>query len=208
MRYYILFIIWLAIGYGCQSESNHQQKEKAVLYDTTAVVSEGQKIAQATFQTLSSNLKNAVAKGGIKHALRFCNVEAMPLTDSLSAHHEVSIRRASHKPRNPYNTAEPREAEVIKQYINSLDAGKELKPVTYADENRITFHAPITINNGLCLNCHGQPGRDITKENLATIQELYPKDQATGFSMGELRGIWTIRFSVDHFDSTQVQPLK
>lgn len=206
MRYTILLAFIMAVGYGCQTESQ-QQKDNSISFDTTAVVNEGQKIAKATFQTLSSNLKKAMTEGGVEYALQFCNVEAMPLTDSLSKHHDVSIRRASHKPRNPYNTADSLEAEVIKQYIEKLESGEELKPVTYADENRITFHAPITITNSLCLNCHGKVNEDISKENLATIQELYPKDQATGFSMGDLRGVWTVRFPATHFDSTKIEQL-
>jgi hypothetical protein len=204
MRYVILLTFVLAVGYGCQPESQ-QKKDDGISFDTTAVVNEGQKIAKAAFNTLSSNLKNAMEKGGIQHALQFCNVEAMPLTDSLSNHHDVSIRRASHKPRNPYNTADSLEAKVIKQYIDQLESGKKLQPVTYADENRITFHAPITITNALCLNCHGQAGKDIAKSDLETIRELYPKDQATGFSMGDLRGVWTVRFPATHFDSLKIE---
>jgi hypothetical protein len=207
MRYGILIAFVLAMGFGCQHESQ-QERQQSISYDTTAVVNEGQQIAKATFQTLSSNLKNAIAEGGVEHALQFCNVEAIPLTDSLSKHHDVSIRRASHKPRNPYNTADSLEAEVIKQYIDKLKSGDKLQPVTYADENRITFHAPITITNSLCLNCHGKVNEDISKENLATIQELYPKDKATGFSMGDLRGTWTVRFPATHFDSVKIEHIK
>lgn len=207
MRYLLLPFITLLVAYGCQSEST-EQKDRTLSFDTTAVVNEGQKIAKATFQTLSSNLKNAIEEGGIEHALQFCNVEAMPLTDSLSAHHDVSIRRASHKPRNPYNTSDSLEAKVIKQYISELEAGDKLQPVTYANENRITFHAPITITNQLCLNCHGKVNKNIAKDHLATIQKLYPNDQATGFEMGDLRGVWTIRFPATHFDSTQIEQLK
>jgi hypothetical protein len=207
MRNVLLLFLALLITLGCQSKSP-EQNSKTLSYDTTAVVNEGQKIAKATFQTLSSNLQNAIKEGGVEHALQFCNVEAIPLTDSLSSHHDVSIRRASHKPRNPYNTADSLESEVIKQYIDKLQSGDNLKPVTYSDENRITFHAPITITNELCLNCHGKINEDISEDNLTTIQELYPNDQATGFSMGDLRGVWTVRFPATHFDADEIQQLK
>lgn len=206
MRYLLLLLLALLITCGCQSESPEQINNN-LSYDTTAVINEGQQIARATFQTLSSNLQNAIKEGGIEHALQFCNVEAMPLTDSLSSHHNVSIRRASHKPRNPYNTADSLEAKVIEQYIAALETGNNLQPVTYSNENRITFHAPITITNSLCLNCHGKVNEDIAENHLATIRELYPNDQATGFSMGDLRGVWTIRFPASHFDSTDIQQL-
>lgn len=206
MRYILPVLFAVLVGYSCQSESQEQTNNE-ISYDTTVVVNEGQKIAKATFQTLSSNLQNAMQEGGVEHALEFCNVEAMPLTDSLSSYHDVSIRRASHKPRNPYNMADSLEADVIKKYLEDLDSGNDLKPVTYADENRITFHAPITITNSLCLNCHGKANEDITEGDLATIQELYPEDQATEFSMGDLRGVWTVRFPASHFDSTEVEKL-
>lgn len=207
MRNLLLPLLALFVTYGCQSESQ-EQRGTDLSFDTTAVVNEGQKIAKATFQTLSSNLKNAIEEGGIEHALQFCNVEAIPLTDSLSSYHDVSIRRATHKPRNPYNTADSLEANAIKQYIDNMESGKSLQPVTYADENRITFHAPITITNQLCLNCHGKVNEDIAEEHLVKIQELYPNDQATGFEMGDLRGVWTVRFPATHFDSTDIQQLK
>lgn len=200
MRTLLPLLFVFLMGYGCQSDSD-KPKTNGLAFDTTAVIQEGRKIARATFQTLNSNLQNAISVGGITHALQFCSAEAIPLTDSLSAHHNVSIRRASHKPRNPYNTADLLEAYVIKKYIDKLESNKELQPVTYANKNSITFHAPIIITNQLCLNCHGQPGKDISESNLATIQELYPEDQATGFSMGELRGVWTIRFPASDFDS-------
>ncbi len=207
MRYFILIFV-LGATYGCQSDTQQKEQSDNITYDTTAVIAEGQNIAKATFQTLSLNLQNAIKKGGVEHALQFCNVQAIPLTDSLSSHHNVSIRRASHKPRNPANTADSLEAKVIKQYIDNMEAGEALKPITYANENRVTFHAPITITNALCLNCHGQPNKDIAKNHLTTIQELYPNDQATGFSMGDLRGIWTVRFSATHFESTDFSAIK
>lgn len=206
MRYLLPVFLVLLVGYSCQSESQEETSNN-ISYDTTAVVNEGQQIVKATFKTLSSNLQNAMQEGGVEYALEFCNVEAMPLTDSLSAHHDVSIRRASHKPRNPYNTADSLEAKAIKQYIAKLESGESLSPITYANENRITFHAPITITTQLCLNCHGKVNEDISKDNLAAIQELYPDDQATGFSMGDLRGVWTVRFPATHFDSAKVELL-
>ena len=57
-----------------------------------------------------------------------------------------------------------------------------------------TFLAPILLSKELCLKCHGQPGKDIAPGDLETIRRLYPGDEATGFAMGELRGLWRIDF--------------
>ena len=48
--------------------------------------------------------------------------------------------------------------------------------------------------NPPCLQCHGTPNQDIAPETLAAIQKLYPDDKATGFKLGDLRGLWRVTF--------------
>lgn len=193
----ILLIIYFA---GCTQKSETEKPGKTAEFDTTAVVKEGKQITKAAFATLSSNLQQALADGGVENALRFCNVEAMPLTDSLSTNYDVTISRVSHRPRNPANRADSLEVATIQTYLQNIKQQTELKPEVYAEAKRIIYHAPIRINNPLCLNCHGKVGTDITETDLQTIHKLYPEDQATGFSMGDLRGLWTVTFPADYFD--------
>jgi len=197
MRFlFILLTIYLA---GC-AQKTEQEADMSAQMDTAAVVTEGQKITKAAFTTLSSNLQQALSEGGVENALRFCNVEAMPLTDSLSTNYDVTISRVSHRPRNQANRADSLEMATIKTYLEHVKQQAEPKPEVYAEAKKIIYHAPIRINNPLCLNCHGKVGTDITESDLQTIQRLYPEDQATGFSMGDLRGIWTVTFPADYFD--------
>lgn len=192
MRYTIFLLMVAFIG--CGQQQNNTSHELPVKEELPAVRQKGMEITKQAFGTLSSNLKMAMGEGGVSHALKFCNIEAMPLTDSLSDHFGVEIRRVSHQPRNPLNEADSLEMKSIREYQSSIENDEELKPYTFRAEDVFIYHAPIQINNGLCLNCHGQPGTDISDQNLKVINELYPQDKATGFSMGELRGIWTIRF--------------
>lgn len=202
MRPTILAFLVLLLGCGPQDDRQNSGSADAKL-DTTAVISAGQEISQAAFQALSRNLQQAMKEGGVKNALEFCNVRAMTLTDSLASHYGIELRRASHQPRNPQNRADSLEMATIKEYIQKIEQGGELKPVTYADNNAITYHAPIRIPGQLCLNCHGNPGTDIAQSDLETIQELYPEDEATGFEMGELRGLWSIQFPPSFFSGEE-----
>ena len=46
----------------------------------------------------------------------------------------------------------------------------------------------------MCLTCHGskeQIGGDLYSD---VIEALYPKDKAINFKLGELRGMWSIKF--------------
>lgn len=195
------FLAFLVLLLGCGPQEDHQNSRSAdAKFDTTAVIAKGQEISQAAFQALSRNLQQAMKEGGVQNALEFCNVRAMPLTDSLASHYGIKLRRASHQPRNPGNRADSLEMETIKDYLQELEQGGELEPVTYTDNNTITYHAPIRIPGQLCLNCHGKPGTDIAQSDIETIRKLYPEDEATGFEMGELRGIWSIQFPPDYLN--------
>lgn len=196
-NFFILIISLFAIS-SCTSKQDSSQTETAPI-DTAAVIQEGKTIVQSTFTTLSSNLSGALKEGDVAHALQFCNVEAMPLTDSLSTHYGIEIRRASHRPRNPQNQADSLELASIQSYIDQLEKDGELKPIVHNRRGQILFHAPIRIAGDLCLNCHGSPGTDIAQTDLEVIRELYPEDEATGFEMGELRGIWSIGFPESYF---------
>jgi hypothetical protein len=47
-------------------------------------------------------------------------------------------------------------------------------------------------NQPLCLTCHGET---IDPELRARIRDLYPRDRATGFRDGDLRGVFWVEFS-------------
>ncbi|GAA5520248.1 DUF3365 domain-containing protein [Aliifodinibius salicampi] len=201
MRFAILSFFLLLLS--CSPENDNRQSEsidKVVNIDTTAVVEAAKEITTASFKTLSSNLQKAMSEGGVSNALEFCNIKAMPLTDSLASHYGIELQRASHQPRNPVNKADSLEMIAIKEYIRNIEQGRELKPVTYTRENAIIYHAPIRIQGQLCLSCHGSPGTDISQSDVEIIQELYPEDMATGFEIGELRGIWSIQFPANYFN--------
>lgn len=200
-----LLFIGLFIGCTQKKEQKKQQPtaQTAAAIDTSLVMNEGKQITKVAAKTLVSNLKQAMSEGGIENALRFCNVEAMPITDSLSRNYDVTIARASHRPRNQSNRADSLEMQTIKKYLSQIDKEQKLEPAIYKAEDAITFHAPIQIPNGLCLSCHGEPGVNIAEADLKTIKELYPEDEATGFEMGELRGIWTIRFPNSYFSESE-----
>ena len=55
------------------------------------------------------------------------------------------------------------------------------------DDGRFVYAAPIT-TQPVCLTCHGAAVADDVK---AAIAARYPKDEATGFAEGDLRGaVW------------------
>jgi len=169
-----------------------------------AALQRGKAIATETFGLLSSNLQTAMQSGGVSNALPFCSLAASPLTAGMAEKHGVTLKRITHKARNPAGKANEAELAVLKAFENALAASTNPPPpfATNLVAGQATFFAPIVIANELCLKCHGEPGKDISAENLAVIKQHYPQDEATGFKLGQLRGAWRIDFPLATLTTT------
>jgi hypothetical protein len=154
----------------------------------------GRKVLKTSFLTLNGEVTNAMKEGGVQHAVRYCNLKAYPLIDSLSEHYKVSIKRVALKYRNPDNTMRPYEQELFMDY-DARNKQKEsiMDKVVLSSDNYLEYYAPIILTTA-CLACHGSPGTDIKDVDYQLIRTLYPEDKATGFVPGDLRGMWRIRF--------------
>jgi hypothetical protein len=155
---------------------------------------QGKKIASESFQALSGKLMKAMGAGGPEGAVEFCNLEAYPLTDSLSKHFGVTIKRSALKYRNAQNKPDSSELAALVKYSEEIGKGVQPKPYVVNVNGKERFIAPIP-TKALCLSCHGVPGVNITESVEAKINESYPNDMAIGFQEGDLRGIWSITFN-------------
>ena len=143
--------------------------------------------ALETKQLLGKNLQQKLKQEGPEKALEFCNLEAMPLTKSVADKYNLSIKRVSDKPRNPENTANEAERKYIEMYKTQLLEHASTKPT----EHDGYLYLPI-VTNSMCLQCHGEKGKDIKPEVVNKISELYPKDQATGYQENQIRGLFVV----------------
>ncbi len=163
--------------------------------DTTYFKTKGKEIAQATFKAFVEHIKAKSQEGGLPAVLNFCHDNALKLTDSMSSVYHVKIKRTSHKLRNPYNAPDENEKKVLNAYLSLMEKSEKPQAVVKKDEKgNVHFYAPIFIKQD-CMKCHGEPGKDIPEKVYKMIKEKYPEDQATGFKVGDLRGIWDIEFS-------------
>ncbi len=148
---------------------------------------------QEAFGLLTSNLTAALARGGTTEALPFCKVEALPLTASVGEAYDLELRRVALRVRNPANRASPRAAEIFETMRTAMAQGRALEPVVEMVGDDPVLYAPIILNNPLCLVCHGTPNQQIAPGTMDLLADLYPDDEAVGFQMGDLRGLWEVR---------------
>lgn len=168
-----------------------QSGKKLVVTKTEKSFSEiGLEYALETKKVLGKNLMGTIQKKGTLAALEFCNIQAIPLTDSMSVKYNAVIKRVSDKNRNPNNKANSEELKYLVYFKEQIAARKEIKPVTLEKGDKIQFYYPIETNS-MCLQCHGT---QIKPEISRQILKLYPDDLAVGYNENEVRGIWSITF--------------
>ena len=188
MKTRIYLILASILFLACNSS---QQKNKAG--SNNELLIKGKEITEASFRALSGQLQKALAEGGVQNAIKYCNIVASPLIDSLSKAYNVTIRRTSFNARNPQNRPTDSEKEVLIGFANAHKAGEKSDPVIReTDQGEKIYYQPIYIPNALCLNCHGNPGVSMSQEDYDFIQSLYPEDAATGYQEGDLRGMWVV----------------
>lgn len=207
----LLFILGVStsslVTFSCGNSSTEEKAEvesievievdkapKLSAEDKTAFEGSALKIAKTTFKTLAKNVKMAMAEGGVQHAVEFCNVKAMPLTDSVSLAQKVQIKRLTDKTRNSKNSLGEADKEIWSEFMNQKETADTILPVTLLSENGndVITYVPILLNKPLCLNCHGVVGTNISETDYELIHNLYPEDKATGYALGDLRGMWKI----------------
>lgn len=182
-KHIISILIVLLFFPSCKKSSNNKTNAQ--------YLEKGLQHAINAKNTLGKNLISAIQKNGSKEALSFCSLNAIKLTDSISKHEKVKIKRVSNKYRNSQNKPNTEEIKYIKKVEEQLSSKGIVTPQVSVSENSAIAFYPI-LTNDLCLQCHGVPLKDIPKQTFDKIKELYPNDLAINYKSNELRGIWVI----------------
>ncbi len=192
MRKILVFGIISLVVFSCQTNN-----KTLTLSEQQDYLSKGDSIATQAQQVLMKNVSAAIQEKGVAGAVDFCNINAMPLTDSVSKLNAVSIQRISEKNRNPNNAIiselDKSALEQIKKMM--ADATIADKHLILQESGNVYYYKPIPLGMPTCLSCHGNTTTDIAPENLQVIQSKYPTDKATGYQLGELRGLWKIKMN-------------
>ncbi len=179
-----------------KSDSNSGEKEISV---EETLLEQGKVITKALKATIQKNMLDVIRTEGISDAITSCNMHALPITDSISDKYGVDISRITHLPRNPLNKANKSQLAVIKYYQDQLDKHEKMLPMIKTSEETFDYYSPIKITSAVCLNCHGNPKKHMSEETFIVLNLVYPNDSALGFEMGDLRGIWEIKFPKSNY---------
>lgn len=163
--------------------------------DQAALVEEAKGMMQAFGGALKAELTAAVEAGGPVNGIEVCNTRAPAIAAQVPGDSGWIVSRSSHKLRNPLNGPDDFTAAAIAEFLERQSNGEAadtlVKAAMVEENGQKMFRLVKAIPTGeLCLNCHG--GDNVKPEVVAKLAELYPADQARGFSVGEMRGVFTL----------------
>jgi hypothetical protein len=172
--------IIFGIVLGCAARSSPVRRDVDL-----AAVERGQAIIGELKRSLLARLEPALRQGAAA-AIAVCSVEAPSIAASLSRD-GIAIGRATRKPRNPANDARGWRAEAL-AYFEARHASGAVVATTFSrrlDNGTVAVAEPLVIQEA-CTACHGAA---IAADVQAALAERYPSDRATGYAVGDLRGI-------------------
>jgi hypothetical protein len=152
-------------------------------------------VANALGRDLQAKLFAALDSGGPAHAVSFCADSAQALSDR-HASEGVYLRRVSLRVRNPANRPDSAEARQLRLLDSLHRAGALPGEVVRASRGAdgrpvVEYRRPIVVQER-CLACHGDPAR-LAPGVRPILAERYPEDAATGYRVGDLRGMISVR---------------
>ena len=162
---------------------------------TPAILSSEQARSQAVpafesfAETLKAELLGAIEKGGPVVAVEVCSQRAPEIALSVSQERGFLMGRSSHRLRNQDNA--PSEAIIAYLAQHAQKPASEASVEVVSSDSDWVVIAPIA-TQPLCLTCHGDSA-SFPPELTQTLEKFYPDDKATGFKVGELRGVFWAR---------------
>jgi len=167
----------------------------ALAADVQQLTAEGAALIPPFQQQLLDTVKAAMQEGGPVKAVEACQL----LAPQITAQHSQApwkVGRTALKLRNPNNAPDAWERQVLEQFAARAAAGEPVMELKHAEIVDGEFRLMKAIPTGEpCLACHGQ---NLKPELAAVIDQRYPQDQARGFALGELRGAFTLRRSLEN----------
>jgi len=182
---YFLITVFAVLLFSCKTKIDNATY--------TEFTKKGNEITNLAQSVLLANVAQAMQTGGPVYAVEFCNHKASSIIDSLNRANNCEISRVSAKNRHPENNLK---TEADKNLWTIFEAGLVTDTLIQENKKRV-YYKLIKTAMPACLKCHGVTGSDIDSATSEKLQNLYPNDLATGYQLGDFRGLWKIEFTAN-----------
>jgi uncharacterized protein (TIGR01244 family) len=161
---------WSPVEPGAMTHAQVSQKERAI------------SARDQLFNRLMAELTQALANDGPAGAIPVCKERAPQIARTVAGEQGVMIGRTGERLRNPANAA-PAWAAAL-----TVETGTGFPSPRFAANTDGSMGAVLPIKlASTCVACHGEADR-LDPAVKSALTAAYPKDRATGFKEGDLRG--------------------
>lgn len=167
-----------------------------VSFNETTAQQSGERASTALVQKLGSEVKNVMQKDGPVEAVHFCSKNAISLTHEVSKAHGVKMKRVTVQQRNPLNRPTPEEINIMNTWMAAMAKAQQPTTILTKTSTGFTYYKPLVIMNEMCLKCHGVV--DTATPLGEALKAAYPTDRATGYKMGDLRGMIVVDLPAEY----------
>jgi hypothetical protein len=141
--------------------------------------------------TLKPELKKALQNGGPASAIGVCSEKAPAIAKNLRDASGWYIKRVSLKARNTSSAIpDSWEQKVLQQFDQRQAKGESPRNMAYSEivDGKYRFMKAQAVEK-VCLTCHGA---EVKPEVEAALKAKYPDDSARGYSLGQIRGAFSL----------------
>ena len=161
-------------------------------------LAESRAVALKAIQQYRAQLASELAISGPLRALMVCRYSCPEMVSALSRKSGWGVAMVSLKPRDPATgMADAWEQRTLLDFERRIAGGErgdrlEFAEVVTEPQGKFYRYARAIIVEPACLACHGPP-ESLSASVKAQLSIHYPFDRATGFRVGQLYGIATVK---------------
>lgn len=161
--------------------------------DPDPYVAEAEDVLQRLRGTMMAELKLFLEMPPAE-AVALCRHLSPEVKEQIAAETGWQVRRVSLRVRDPVNRPNEEERGILLGFEARLAAGQSMRllrtdRVVEREGQRYVLFMQAIPTFDTCLICHGP---DLDPEVDRAVHELYPKDEATGYSVGDIRGAFAL----------------
>jgi hypothetical protein len=178
----------------CAKKKDEKQNEQE---QARAALKKSREYCQELRERLNQLLTRHIETKGVAGAIEPYSEEAKTVLHAFELDNGVTVRRVSVKPRNPENEADKYEQKALRKFEEMKTLGKpdvniEQYEIIVGDTIKyLQYVQPIFVEQK-CLNCHDTPDK-LQSDVQTALKTKFPKDMATGYRVGELRGAISLK---------------
>lgn len=161
-------------------------------------IEESRKVALQVSQELRTQLITEMKLSGPLRSMRVCRYSCPEITSSQSRRTGWRVAAVSLKPRNAgLGVPDAWEQRILAEFDRRAASGAKSETLEYAEvvsepQGKYFRYARAMMVEPLCMPCHGS--RESLPDGVrAQLVTDYPYDKATGFSVGQVYGIVSIK---------------